>query len=64
MLLTLQDWPEAVEVIKDITKEEYVHVGQLEKLLQDRNVSADEIETGKEEAAEEQGLGSMEAEIK
>lgn len=52
-----------VEVINDIISEEYVHVGQLEKLLQDINPVAVEIEAGKGEAEKDQG-SSLEAKTK
>jgi len=40
---------EIVDVIKDIISEEYIHVGQLEKLLQNINSMANHIDTGRNE---------------
>ena len=38
----------ATETLKEIVSEEYIHVGQLEKLAQDINPDADNITTGYE----------------
>ena len=38
----------ATETIKEIVSEEYIHVGQLEKLAQDINPDAENITTGYE----------------
>ena len=58
---------EAVETVKDIVKEEYIHVGQLEKLLQMNNDSAASIEQGKQEQAMAAGMapamGAVEAPV-
>ena len=42
------DDEEAIKVLNEIVSEEYVHIGQLEKLLQDRNNASLAIEDGKE----------------
>lgn len=47
------DDEEAVKVLQDIVSEEYVHVGQLEKLLQDRNNASLAIDDGKEHDLED-----------
>ena len=41
------------QVIEDIIKEEYIHIGQLEKLLQSKDANSAHIEDGKLEAAVE-----------
>ena len=56
MLTSIND-PVAAGVINDIVKEEYIHVGQLEKLMQTLNGVANAIEEGSQEAANDQGLG-------
>ena len=38
----------ATETLKEIVSEEYIHVGQLEKLAQDSNPDAENITTGYE----------------
>ena len=38
----------ATETLKEIVSEEYIHVGQLEKLAQDINPDAENITTGSE----------------
>ena len=38
----------ATETLKEIVSEEYIHVGQLEKLAQDINPDAENINTGYE----------------
>ena len=38
----------ATETLKEIVSEEYIHVGQLEKLAQDINPDAENITTGYE----------------
>ena len=38
----------ATETLKEIVSEEYIHVGQLEKLAQDVNPDAENITTGHE----------------
>lgn len=51
MLMTFKDVnnEEAITTIEDIIKEEYVHVGQLEKLLQKFNPEAEHIDLGVQE---------------
>lgn len=46
---------DAVKVISDIVKEEYIHVGQLEKLMQNDNPVANAIEEGSKETEEQVG---------
>ena len=50
IILSLEstDNKDAVDVLKEIVSEEYIHVGQLEKLAQDINPDAENITTGYE----------------
>lgn len=47
------DDEEAIKVLNDIVSEEYVHIGQLEKLLQDKSSVSLAIEDGKEHDLED-----------
>jgi hypothetical protein len=55
MLITLQDKnaPDVESVIEENISNHYIHIGQLEKVLQSYNVFADDIDDGKELASEE-----------
>ena len=48
MALESTDNKDAVDVLKEIVSEEYIHVGQLEKLAQDINPDAENIAAGHE----------------
>ena len=48
LALESTDNKDAVEVLKEIVSEEYIHVGQLEKLAQDVNPDAENIAAGHE----------------
>ena len=50
MLITLDDVndEEAIETVNNILSDHYIHIGQLEKLLQNNNDNAIDIESGKE----------------
>ena len=52
---TTTDVEDAKNIISDIVKEEYIHVGQLEKLSQVYNSTANNISDGHEEATEQIG---------
>ena len=48
-----------IEVLSEIVREEYVHIGQLEKLLQDKNDASLGIEDGKDHDHEEDDLDDV-----
>ena len=52
---TTADVEDAKNIISDIVKEEYIHVGQLEKLSQIYNSTANNISDGHTEATEQIG---------
>lgn len=52
---TATDVEDAKNIISDIVKEEYIHVGQLEKLSQVYNSTANNISDGHTEATEQIG---------
>lgn len=52
---TTADVEDAKNIISDIVKEEYIHVGQLEKLSQVYNSTANNISDGHTEATEQIG---------
>ena len=49
----ISDTADIVQVVNDIVKEEYIHIGQLEKLVQSKIPASAHIEDGKFEAAVE-----------
>lgn len=50
MIMTLTDInPETIEILKDIISDEYVHIGQLEKVVQSINPEAEALDTGASE---------------
>ena len=50
MLMTMPNLdPETTEILKSIISDEYVHIGQLEKVVQGINPEAEALETGANE---------------
>ena len=50
MLMTMPNLdPETAEILKSIISDEYVHIGQLEKVVQGINPEAEALETGANE---------------
>ena len=58
LIANLSQHPDMIDTIQDIVAEENVHVGQLQKLLQQISPNVENIEKGEEEA--DQQLGESE----
>lgn len=54
------DYEGIVKILEDITNEENLHVGQLQKALETISPNAESIQTGEEEASEQLGEGEAE----
>ena len=54
------DYEGIIKILEDITNEENLHVGQLQKALETISPNAESIQTGEEEASEQLGEGEAE----